>query len=135
MTNRDGSISRRAFLRDCGAVAVLSAAPLSMAQIAGATSREPLGRSRFAPLLGTTLTMSGAGERVDVVLAEINDLRPSARAGDEHRFSLVFRAPAGHVRSGGIRTFSHEALGEVTMFVAPIDRGVRSLRYEAVINR
>jgi hypothetical protein len=78
--------------------------------------------------------MTGGGDDFDVVLAEINDLSPSAR-GDENRFALVFRAPVGQAPAQGIRTLRHERTGDTGIFVAPVGRAVGGLNYEAVFNR
>jgi hypothetical protein len=69
------------------------------------------------------------------VLAEISDLVPAMRAQDERRFALRFDAPRTHLRTEGIRTLHHPQLGDVSMFVSPVDRGVTALHYQAVINR
>jgi hypothetical protein len=133
--NPAGSISRRAFLRGTGAVAMLSAAPVSLAHLPRGARRASLKRSTFTPLLGDAFRMTGGGDDVEVVLAEINNILSSRQTADDDRFALVFRAPVDHARTEGIRTFRHPKIGHVSMFVAPIDRGVKALRYEAVINR
>ncbi len=94
----------------------------------------PLTRSTFTPLVGATLRMTGEGDDFDVVLSQVNDLSPSAR-GEEDRFALIFRAPAGRPRAQGIRTFRHERLGGTGIFVAPVGRPVDGVTYEAVFNR
>src|SRR5580658_10283029 len=133
--NRAGSISRRAFLRGTGAVAMLSAAPASLVHVAGGVRPAALTRSTFVPLVGDWFRMTGGGDDMKVVLAEINDIVSSRQSPDEDSFALVFRAPVAHARTDGSRTFRHPKMGHVSMFVAPIDRGVHALRYEAVINR
>jgi hypothetical protein len=79
--------------------------------------------------------MTGDGNNFDVVLAEIDDLVPSSRTDDEDSFSLIFAAPANRPRGQGIRTFHSDRLGHVDLFVVPIDRGVRSLRLQSIVNR
>ncbi len=93
-----------------------------------------LTRSMFTPLLGATLRMSGGGDDFDVVLRQVNDLSPSAQ-GEEDRFALIFRAPAGRPLAQGIRTFRHELIGGTGIFVAPVGRPVDGVTYEAVFNR
>lgn len=134
------SFSRRAFLRGGAAVAVIAASPAAITQAAEAapspTAPSPTSaRSFYTPLLGTTFSMSGDGDSFDVVLAEINDLAPIRRAADERRFSLVFTAPVGRPRSQGVRTFRQPHVRDVVLFVSSVDRGVQSVRYEAVVNR
>jgi hypothetical protein len=139
-----GKIPRRTFLHGTAAVAAISALPLSLASPAvtsttnsGATSphaRRTLTRSTFTPLQGSTFRMTGDGHSFDVVLSEINDLSPSTGSDDEGRFSLVFSAPADRPRGQGIRTFHNDRIGDVTMFVAAIDRGRKALRLQSVFN-
>jgi len=93
-----------------------------------------LTRSTFTPLLGATLRMTGEGDDFDVVLSQVNDLSPSAQ-GEEDRFALIFRAPAGQSLAQGIRTLHHERIGGAGMFVAPVGRPVGGVMYEAVFNR
>jgi hypothetical protein len=128
-------ISRRAFIRSGVAVTVLSAVPVALVPTAWAAPVKGLTRSRFAPLVGATFRMTGGGDDLDVVLAEINDLVPLLRAHDERRFALRFDAPRGHRRTEGIRTLHHRQVGNVVMFVSPVDRGAKALHYQAVINR
>jgi hypothetical protein len=131
------------FLGAGAAVAMLAAAPPAWARAAVTTVRSAvtprsraLTRARFTPALGSTLRMTGGGTGdLDVVLAEITDLRPVLRADDEDRFALLLHVPGGQRPISGIRTLRHPHIGEVALFVSPVDRGVDPVHYEAVINR
>lgn len=130
------------FIGAGAAMAMLAAAPPAWARRSMATVRSALTarsnslkRSRFTPALGSTLRMTGGGEQLDVVLAEITDLRPVLRADDEDRFALLLHVPGSQRPTSGIRTLRHPDIGEVALFVAPVDRGVNPVHYEAVINR
>jgi hypothetical protein len=92
-------------------------------------------RSTFTPLLGSTFHMSGGGSGYDVVLTEIDDLDFSRADQSEDCFSLIFSGSTSRPRTSGIRTFRHAKIGAVDMFVSPVDRGVRALRLQSVINR
>jgi hypothetical protein len=131
--NTSDGMSRRAFARGSAAVALLTAVPISLAERSTAT--KPWGRSRFTPWVGSTFRMTGAGEDVDVVLTEIGDLHPAARAQDEARFSLLFTAPAGHAPTDGIASFSRDGFGAIDMFVTPVGPDSGDRPYEAIINR
>jgi hypothetical protein len=143
MTSGGGWMSRRAFVRGGAGVALLAAAPSAWAHSAVAARRRSLSaggtsltRSRFEPALGATLRMTGGGgDDVDVVLTEISDLSPVLRAEDPDRFSLLLVAPRDHRPTASTRTLRHDSIGEVSLFVSPVGRGVRAVRYEAVINR
>ena len=131
-----GWVSRRTFTGGSVALALLSAIPVSLARAAVA-ARSPLARSRFTPFLGATFRMTGAADNADdadVVLAEISDLPPVARANDDRRFAVVFTAPHGHGPADGTRTFSHNGFGTVDLFVSPVGASAEARHYEAIIN-
>jgi hypothetical protein len=142
VATRVEGISRRMFIGAGAAVTLLAAAPpawarrsMSAVRSAVTARSNPLRRSRFTPALGSTLRMTGGGEQLDVVLAEITDLRPLLRADDEDRFALLLHVPGSRRPTAGIRTLRHPDIGEVALFVSPVDRGVNPVHYEAVINR
>jgi hypothetical protein len=135
MTGVAGGLSRRMFLSGGAAVALLLAGPPAWARSALAARTRPLRRSRFKPVLGATLRMTGGGDDVDVVLAEITDLSPVLRADDEDRFALLLHARGSHRLRAGTKTLRHHDLGAVALFISPVDRGVEPAHYEAVINR
>jgi hypothetical protein len=126
-------MSRRAFARGSAALVLLAAVPVSLAERSAAAGT--WARSRFTPWVGSAFRMTGAGDDVNVVLTEIGDLLPVARAQDEARFSLLFAAPAGHTPTDGVRTFSREGFGSIDMFVAPVGPDDADRPYEAIINR
>jgi len=131
-----GWMSRRSFARGGAALALFSAMPASLAGAAVAVAvSSPWARSRFAPFLGSTFRMTGAGDDADVVLTEISDLRPVARANDDRRFALLFTAPAGHGPADGTRTFSRGGFGAIDLFVSSVGAGAGARHYEAIINR
>jgi hypothetical protein len=134
-----GSVSRRTFVRGSGALALLSAMPVTLARAAGArAATSPWARSRFTPFLGATFAMTGTGgDEVDVVLTGISDLRPVARANDSRRFALLFAAPHdhGHAPADGIRTFRRDGFGAIDLFVSAVGAGQQARHYEAIINR
>ncbi len=98
-------------------------------------TRPRLTRSTFTPLLGSTFRVSGEGNDFDVVLKEINDLGPSSRTDTENQFSLLFQGPADRSVTQGTLTFSNARTGNISLFVVPIDRGVKALNLQSIINR
>lgn len=134
-TSRTKRISRRVFLGSGGALMLLATSPTAWARSALASGRKGLHRSRFEPLLGARLRMTAPAGDLHVVLSEIGDLIPKLEANDPNRFALLFTAARDHQPTSGIRTFTHRQLGQVALFVSPVDRGVDGLHYEAVINR
>jgi hypothetical protein len=135
MLDSAGKIPRRTFLRGSVAVAAMSTMPLSLARAAFAARRPRLVRSTFTPLLGSTFRVSGEGKHFDVVLKEINDLHPANRSDTENQFSLLFEGRANRSVTQGTMAFSNSRTGDLSLFVVPIDRGVKALRLQSIINR
>jgi hypothetical protein len=125
-----GRVSRREFASGGAALALLSTVPWSHA-----ARPASLARSRFTPFVGAPFRLTGDGDDAEVVLAEIGDLRPVLRPGDEGRFSLLFAARRGQPAADGIRTLSSHRFGAVRLFVAPVGRGGQERCYQAIINR
>jgi hypothetical protein len=107
--------------------------PAAWARSSNATVRRTLVRSHFKPLVGAKLRMTGGGNHVTVVLAEVKDLAPAGSSADQ--FALLFKVPRRQRVSEGIRTLHHSAFGQVDLFISPVDRGVKARYFEAVINR
>ena len=128
-------MSRRTFLRGGGAAALIALTSGLLARAPVAAAQPLLTRSRFVPALGDTFRLSGGGDNREVTLIEINDLLPVVRVQDEDRFALVFQAPRGHPPVNGMRTFHHDTVGDVVLFVSPVGRSDTVVHYEAVINR
>ncbi|MGO9149292.1 MAG: DUF6916 family protein [Acidimicrobiales bacterium] len=128
-------MSRRTFLYGSGAGALIALTPGLLARTSFVAAQPLLTRSRFAPALGGTFRLSGGGDNREVTLIEINDLLPVVHLQDEDRFALVFQASRGHPPVNGMRTFHHDAVGDVVLFVSPVGRSDTVVHYEAVINR
>lgn len=74
--------------------------------------------------------------RVELELAEVVGYTPNR--GDQtglERFSAFFEGPADARVEQGTYTFEHERLGSFLLFITPIAKNERGLRYEAVVNR
>lgn len=127
-------LSRRTFAQGGLALVLLHGIPSPLARIM-ATRPRAWARSRFTAFRGATFRMTGAGDDVRVVLAEISDLRPAVRPDDEDRFSLMFVAPGSHSAADGIRKFSRPGFGEINLFVSPVGRSAKVRHYQAIINR
>jgi hypothetical protein len=131
-------LSRRSFL--LGTAVVIAAAGSQVAGIdqVGATtsgiSSPALTRATFAPFLNSTFQLSNGSQSVPVVLSGIQDLLPASTPGDQHRFSLMFRAPAGQPLPQAVRQVSQPGIGQVALFLVPVDRGKTNQYYQAIIN-
>ena len=126
-------MTRRAFVRSGAALGSLLVAPAAWARSSNATVRRTLVRSHFKPLVGAKVRLTGGGNDVTVVLAQVKDLAPAGSSADQ--FALLFKVPRRQRVDEGIRTLHHSAFGRIDLFVSPVDRGVKARYYEAVINR
>jgi hypothetical protein len=128
-------LDRRAFLVS-GAAAVTAGVVVAQAPMAFARSAAralpPVAftRTTFLPLIGSTFRVSGTTTRLTLV--EVGDLT-GAPAGADSQFSLLFQG-AGAKLPSAIATLKGQG-PTVTMFVAPVDRGIVHQNYEAVVNR
>jgi hypothetical protein len=132
-------LTRRSFLLGTAVVVAAAGSQLAAVDKVGAsplgTSSPALTRATFAPFLNSTFQMSNGTQSVPVVLSGIQDLLPNSTPGDQHRFSLMFRAPAGQPLSQAVRQVSQPGIGEVALLVVPVDRGKANQYYQAIINR
>lgn len=129
-------LPRRSFLRLGAGVAVAGANPLwpSAAGAATGTAKGArLVRSTFAPAVGSTFLLDAGAWSAPVVLDEVADL-PSAPAGDEGSFGLLFRAPASAPSEQGTFRLHNAQVGTYTVLTVPVDRGRIVRYYEVVAN-
>ncbi|HEU4597531.1 MAG TPA: hypothetical protein VFS10_20550 [Pyrinomonadaceae bacterium] len=97
---------------------------------------ERLSEEDFAKHLHTKFRVRPeGGEPVELELESVAGYQGGAneQAGMA-RFSLFFEGPPDVFVTQGTRTFDHEQLGEVTLFIVPIARTERGFRYESVFN-
>ena len=78
------------------------------------------------------------GHEVTLVLGEATEGSAPGGTGpdgvDRQQFSLVFRCPAGHRLSQGIWELEHDDLGELALFLVPIEPDAEGARFEAVFS-
>ncbi len=102
------------------------------------TMLEELELSRFESLVGERfeLLMEDA-EAVTLELTEANSVgelsaKQAAELGKRQPFSLIFRGPAELVLAQATRTLRHPEIGDLTLFLVPIDRNEEGSLFEAV---
>ena len=121
-------------------------APVTVGEESGESQFDPtsyLKKSSFTPYLNTKFYVSDAASRVTLTLVEVSALRQASRMPNmspevaaEDAFSLVFRGARGASLPQGIYTFEHDALGQLSLFLVPINRaGGRGYFGEVIINR
>lgn len=116
------------------AVAALAGGGLGVTRViaAGRPARSTLTRSTFTPLVGSTFGVATPqGGPTPLKLVRVDDL-PGAQPGAERRFSLIFSNGGAPFRQDTYG-FAHPAIGDFSLFVAPVDRPERG-RYQAIIN-
>lgn len=88
--------------------------------------------STFEPLLGSTFTLVGAGQTLDLTLVEA-DGRSDERT---ESFSLIFRGPSFPIAEQALHRLEHPALGAQDIFLGPVHLPVfEGTPYQAVFNR
>jgi hypothetical protein len=128
-------MTRRAFIGAGATAGALTVVPTALARSFAPTASQSLVRSRFAPLVGETLTVTGAGSTFSVVLEQIGDLTPALKVNDPNRFSLLFRVASGGTGASGTQVLRHPAVGRLELFISAVGRGAVAAYYEAVVDR
>jgi hypothetical protein len=90
----------------------------------------------FAGRVGETFMVAAdGGDRTEIELVEATEGLEAGGPGPEgqerRQFSLVFRGAPGAPLPQGIRQLTHEALGELDLFLVPIGSDATGVRYEA----
>ena len=70
--------------------------------------------------------------RVELELAEVSELK---QLKSHEQFAVVFRGPLDLFMGQGMRTFDHETMGQLELFIVPIRQDGKGYFYEAVFNR
>lgn len=91
-------------------------------------------RTAFAPYLNTTFQVLLNDENtLNLELVEATDKTPERFDGEQ--FSLIFKGPVDPFLPQQICPMRHEALGQLDLFLVPIDQNEDGFLYEAFFNR
>ena len=75
------------------------------------------------------------GHDLTLVLSEVTAGDQPGGVGpggaERQQFSLVFRSPSGHQLSQGIWELEHDGMGELALFLVPIEPDADGPRFEA----
>ena len=94
---------------------------------------DSLTHENFAAQLNTKFRVGiDDANAVDLVLAEVSELKTSAR---QEQFAIVFHGPIEVFLGQGLRQFEHDEMGQFNLFLVPIGKDDNSYSYEAVFNR
>lgn len=89
----------------------------------------------FAPHLGATFEVRAGAAPVPLELVDVHELDPTA-GGAVVGFVLSFAGPLDHPLAQGIHGLRHPTLGELPLFVVPVqDLDVTSRSYEVVFQQ
>ena len=96
---------------------------------------ERLSEEDFAKQLHTKFRVRAEGAEAELELDEVAGFQGGAneQAGME-RFSIFFEGPPDVFLQQGVYTLDHEQLGELTLFIVPVERSGGGFRYESVFN-
>ena len=69
---------------------------------------------------------------VALELADVSELKQYPR---QEEFTLLFRGPAEAFLEQGVRSFTHDRMGQFELFIVPVKQDAQGFYYEAVFNR
>ena len=69
---------------------------------------------------------------VELELIEVSELKLHPQ---QEEFTIVFRGPGNAFLEQGIRSLTHEQMGQFEIFLVPIRQDAQGFYYEAVFNR
>lgn len=73
-----------------------------------------------------------SGKSLNLVLAEVSELRESAR---QERFSLIFKGLGDALLEQHLYSLQHQTLGAFEIFLVPVGSAPDGFLYQAVFNR
>ncbi len=94
---------------------------------------EKLTRASFEPHLNTTFRLVHDGpETFDLALIEVVDKTPVGFPGEQ--FSILFKGPSEPMLLQQTCTLEHPEMGQLRLFLVPVDQRKDGYRYEAFFN-
>ena len=94
-----------------------------------------LTEAEFSRHLNTDFDLTFGDEPLQLRLVAVKPYLPQAneQSGME-RFSLFFDGPLDRYLPQSVYRLTHEAMGEIDLFLVPIEKKENAFRYEAVFN-
>jgi hypothetical protein len=92
-----------------------------------------LRRREWSGLVGRTVTVAGAGGRARMAVVDVSDIA-GAPAGHDGCFQVTLRAQDRVAVASGVSQVGRPGAAPVSLFVSPIDRGVRARHFQIVVN-
>ena len=69
---------------------------------------------------------------VDLELVEVSEIKLYPQ---QEEFTIELRGPADAFLGQGVRSFSHDQMGQFELFIVPIRQDAQGFYYEAIFNR
>lgn len=92
-----------------------------------------LTKTDFAQNLNTVFSCRiGPDQAIDLQLVELREGRSSSR---QEQFALLFSGPLATPLAQGMYQLRQQELGELDLFLVPVDKDAQGFYYEAVFNR
>jgi hypothetical protein len=100
---------------------------------------EILNEENFTKQLGTKFRVLLEIEGAPEIVLELDEVKPfpalSHSRSDVERFSIYFYGPGNFYLPQRIYKLEHEQMGEMEIFLVPVEQGQRGFRYEAIFSR
>ena len=94
-----------------------------------------LTEAEFSRHVNTDFDLSFGDEQLQLRLVEVKAYLPQAHEeSGMDRFSLFFHGPGDRYLPQRVYRMTHEAMGEIDIFLVPIEKKENAFRYEAVFN-
>jgi hypothetical protein len=90
-----------------------------------------LTHDEFSRQVNTTFQVQ-TDPSVELELIEVSELKLHPQ---QEEFTIVFRGPGNAFLEQGIRSLTHEQMGQFEIFLVPIRQDEHGFYYEAVFNR
>ncbi|MEM9291948.1 MAG: hypothetical protein AAGD01_09730 [Acidobacteriota bacterium] len=91
----------------------------------------PFTQDTFSPLVGKSLPTTVGELSFDLKVLEVTAAGGTPREGQQP-FSVIFEAPAGTLIEQQIVSVQHPELGELGLFLVPLQSDEQGVQYEAV---
>jgi hypothetical protein len=99
---------------------------------AGDARLEILTLGHFTPCVGQVFGLAHEGGVLELLLRRAESAGTHGPAGEHAGFSLEFLGPPGPLLAQRIYRLEHPRLGSLEIFLVPLGRADRGVRYEAV---
>ncbi len=90
----------------------------------------------MAENLKTKFVVRDGVQTFELELYEVSELKTSQTiARVQERFSAIFRGPHDHLLQDKIYQMEHERLGQLELFISPVEEDENYYYYQAIFNR